>query len=298
MSSFIAISEFDPQTWNNWSEHGVYDWLKTSLKQNNIDMRLLIDTTVINPQYDTENCDAVLIESPDILEWYHQRTGRPGTFYETIKGKMLSGDHKFRRLYTFDERYRGLPNTKMIPQTCYPSIPRERQGLFEDEKTELVTFVTTNKTLTNLHRFRVDLARHLMEQGICKVYGHGYESVNCKSEILRKNMFCFAIENGIYSGYHTEKVMDCFVTGCVPIYIGDPDIDKHYDTRGMIIFKDADDLKTRGVDFSVELYKEMLPHVRNNYRIATEEYTPSFEKGVRMIYQDLLKDITHNENCR
>jgi len=289
MRRFNALSIVDPVTWNRWSEHGVYQWLKDALEKNNQTMNLIVDNTVLYEEHDKEDSYGILIESPDILEWYHKDVlGFGGaSFFETLTDKMKRGDHRFRKLYTFDKRYQGIPNTVIMGQTCFPTIPKERMGLYREEKKELVTFITSNKNMTKLQEFRMSLARNLIDKGI-PVFGRGYNPVECKSEVLRKSMFCFAVENGIYRGYHTEKVMDCFVTGCVPIYIGDPDISDHYDTRGMIIFKNPEEMMEKGVDISADLYYKMLPFVERNYEIATKEYTPSFEKCVSLIYEDMI----------
>lgn len=46
-------------------------------------------------------------------------------------------------------------------------------------------------------------------------------TVSRKSEVLDRAKFCICYENSRGSpGYITEKIFDCFVSGCVPIYIG------------------------------------------------------------------------------
>jgi hypothetical protein len=47
-------------------------------------------------------------------------------------------------------------------------------------------------------------------------------------------MFHISIENHSEDGYFTEKLMDPIIDGCVPIYYGDPQIDKVFDMRGII----------------------------------------------------------------
>lgn len=45
--------------------------------------------------------------------------------------------------------------------------------------------------------------------------------VKRKSDVLRKTRFCFCYENvRDLHGYITEKIFDCFFSGCVPIYWG------------------------------------------------------------------------------
>lgn len=49
-----------------------------------------------------------------------------------------------------------------------------------------------------------------------------------KFETLAKYRFCLCYENtSKETGYITEKMLDCFLAGCVPIYLGAPDILDH-----------------------------------------------------------------------
>jgi len=49
-----------------------------------------------------------------------------------------------------------------------------------------------------------------------------------KRETLKGYRFCFAYENiGGVPGYVTEKIFDCFEAGCVPIYLGAPNIEDY-----------------------------------------------------------------------
>lgn len=46
-----------------------------------------------------------------------------------------------------------------------------------------------------------------------------------KKDIISKYKYALCFENFSYSGYVTEKIIDCFVAGVIPIYIGAPDIE-------------------------------------------------------------------------
>ena len=47
--------------------------------------------------------------------------------------------------------------------------------------------------------------------------------VHTKREVLDRARFCITYENSRGSpGYLTEKIFDCFTSGCVPVYIGSP----------------------------------------------------------------------------
>lgn len=45
-----------------------------------------------------------------------------------------------------------------------------------------------------------------------------------KIEFMKPYKFCIAYENSRYPGYVTEKIMDCFYAGCIPIYWGSPTV--------------------------------------------------------------------------
>ncbi|MSU54831.1 MAG: hypothetical protein EXS48_03320, partial [Candidatus Staskawiczbacteria bacterium] len=53
-------------------------------------------------------------------------------------------------------------------------------------------------------------------------------SVTSKKDTYQKYKFAICYENVEgFTGYITEKIMDCFLGGCVPIYLGAPNIGEH-----------------------------------------------------------------------
>lgn len=47
-----------------------------------------------------------------------------------------------------------------------------------------------------------------------------------KYEVLSKYKYCLCFENTAMEGYISEKIFDCFYTGTIPLYLGDPTINK------------------------------------------------------------------------
>lgn len=41
---------------------------------------------------------------------------------------------------------------------------------------------------------------------------------------LKDYRFCICLENSSFPGWITERIFDCFLSGCVPVYLGDPNI--------------------------------------------------------------------------
>ena len=55
-----------------------------------------------------------------------------------------------------------------------------------------------------------------------------------KRRFLEQYKFTIAFENYSYPGYHTEKILDPMLAGSLPIYFGNPNIDKHFNSRSFV----------------------------------------------------------------
>lgn len=109
-----------------------------------------------------------------------------------------------------------------------------------------------------LQTARLEAVRALGQRNKLKLYGHGWhpyallpqdqlslrpllyelKAQPCKHKIEAITNFKFAVcfENTRQAGYLTEKIIDCFVAGVVPIYLGDPQVDYHIPRAAFIDF--------------------------------------------------------------
>jgi GR25 family glycosyltransferase involved in LPS biosynthesis len=55
-----------------------------------------------------------------------------------------------------------------------------------------------------------------------------------KHEFLKDYRFCISYENNSAPGYTTEKLLHAKAAGCVPIYWGDPGVEKDFDSKGFL----------------------------------------------------------------
>ena len=74
-------------------------------------------------------------------------------------------------------------------------------------------------------------------------------------------MFSVAIENGQYETYFTEKLLDCFATGTIPVYLGAPDIGNHFNKDGIIDLSEE-------FDISDEIYYNKMDAIKENLEKA------------------------------
>ncbi len=59
-----------------------------------------------------------------------------------------------------------------------------------------------------------------------------------KREVMSNFKFAICFENCAFPGYVTEKVFDCFLAGCIPVYFGAPDITDFIPKESFIDFRE------------------------------------------------------------
>ena len=85
-----------------------------------------------------------------------------------------------------------------------------------------------------LHRFRKGLLRGILNniKPIRRLFTKPYPSyrgtIEKKSTIVSRAKFSICYENALgIPGYITEKIFDCFLSGCVPVYLGADNVQDH-----------------------------------------------------------------------
>jgi hypothetical protein len=92
-------------------------------------------------------------------------------------------------------------------------------------------------------------------------------------DIFRDYRYSVVIENSCVDWYFSEKILDCFAMGTIPIYCGCPSIERFFNHNGIIKFVNVNDLKnilggTGPID-----YANRLPAVMDNCERA-KKYVP------------------------
>lgn len=59
-----------------------------------------------------------------------------------------------------------------------------------------------------------------------------------KRNFIRRYKFTIAFENYTYPGYFTEKLLDPMLAGSMPVYLGNPDIGRHFNTGSFVNGRD------------------------------------------------------------
>ena len=127
------------------------------------------------------------------------------------------------------------------------------------EKSKMISMIASNKRMCKGHATRLEWVERLRDQ--VDLYGRGFNEILHKEEGLCDYMFSVAIENGQYETYFTEKLLDCFATGTIPVYLGAPDIGKYFNADGIITLSDE-------FYISDELYYSKMDAIKDNLEIV------------------------------
>jgi len=153
----------------------------------------------------------------------------------------------------------------------------------DHKKTKLVSIITSDKNREGTdHWKRHEIIKKYGDK--IDVMGNGYKPIELIQTGLIDYMFNFAMENQARDYHFSEKIINPFMVGTIPIYYGPDCIGDYFDTRGMIIFKEVSDVEDVLKEISPKLYQSMLPYVKENFKIVTEKYNMiedwMYENGV------------------
>lgn len=138
-------------------------------------------------------------------------------------------------------------------------------------KSKLVSYITSNKNFTKMHKKRIEYAKTFCDK--LDLYGRGFNEIENKEIGLCDYMFSIAIENGIYETDFTEKILDCFATGTVPIYLGAPNIGEYFNEDGIIMLTENFKIS----DLSEDLYYSKMDAIVDNLeRVKNYEIPEDF----------------------
>lgn len=139
---------------------------------------------------------------------------------------------------------------------------------FIHNKSKNCSMILSDKKWVEGHIFRHNIASLIQSLELnIDLYGNSYCKFTNKIETLKDYRFSIVIENCKKDYYFSEKLIDCFLTGNVPIYWGCPSIHKFFNTKGMIIIDETNYIKKIKL-LNENIYNHMLPHIKDNFEKA------------------------------
>ena len=81
-------------------------------------------------------------------------------------------------------------------------------------------------------------------------------------------MFSIAIENGVLDNYFTDRILDLFATGTIPIYRGAPNISDFFDVNGILSFRTYEELVKIIENLDENLYLSKIHSMKKNFDLS------------------------------
>jgi len=187
----------------------------------------------------------------------------------------------FDAVFTYStELLEKLPNARFFP--CASSIWYSREiydGKVDDtkiselayqEKDRGISMICSPKRLTPMQLIRHRIAAEAKHSGKVDVFGgfDGGPRLPFKSQALRRYRFHIVVENDLRPFYFTEKVMDCFVSMTIPVYLGASRIGDFFNSEGIIAITQDTPMEEILKQCTEQEYSMRLAAVQDNYRRA------------------------------
>ena len=240
----IVDSMFSHAHSSSWYNHPTYfNWTREDYG----DLVVFTDTSVnLVDRVHKNKKYAWLIESPLVTSLH----------YNFIKNNF----NRFDSIFTFDSELLSLsPKFKFVPLGgCWI---KEEDRLVHKKNSIVSTIVSSKKFLPG-HQLRHDIVNKF--SGI-DVFGSGYKPIENKISGLKDYRFHIVVENCKKDYYFSEKLIDCFITGTIPIYWGCPSIGDFFDIGGILSFDTLEELENILNNLSEELYLKKLQSINNNF---------------------------------
>ena len=202
-----------------------------------------------------------------------------GPIYTFIENNVYAFDY----VMTYDkellEKYPKI--CKPLPYMTTFIRPSDLQHIYP--KSKLCSYITSTKLFTKVQSFRVDLLNWFTQnkdRHSVDLYGRGHNTIpehnipeywdnNTKVVALKDYCFSIAVENKIVDHYFSEKLLDCFLTGTIPIYKGAKKLKEYgFDMRGILQFDTQEELSNILENISYTRYENLLSCVKFNFNHA------------------------------
>jgi len=198
-----------------------------------------------------DNCSLFLVEPKSIHPKQYQYA--------------LKNSHRLKYIISYDrDFFSNIKNLIHISPPFGAWINGDERQLYK--KTKNISFIASTKNMCEEHAFRQEMVKRF--SSLCDVFGRGRKEVTKKVEGLADYRFSFCMENHITNLYYTEKLLDCFLTGTIPILYGSKSIGNVFDSNGIIWLEDILKGNVDINNLNESFYNLKLEHVINNFNIA------------------------------
>lgn len=194
----------------------------------------------------------------------------------------------FRIIFTHDSELLKLPQARYLN---WGDVWLTTDSV----KDKGISICTSYKNWCPLHVARLELAKRYKDSGIVDSFFGDWNNPQIPNveprEYLEHYKFSIVIENDIDDYWYTEKILNCFATKTVPIYVGAKKIYEIFNDAGIIQIDNVWDIPRIIDHLNVdEAYNNRLAAIEDNFRRVEPFKTPWKERFFNT-YGQLLEDL-------
>ena len=252
-----------------------------------------------------KNYNVVVCDKPDYIIFsdhgYNHLKYDCIRVYCTIENKVPNFNHcdyaiGFHYL-TFEDRYLRCPIYLLFDQ--YRNILELALNKHKDKsnykiRKKFCNMVVSNGLTSERNEFFHKLSKYKLVDSGGRILNNIGGPVESKLEFQKQYKFSLAFENSSSNGYTTEKIVDAFAAGGIPIYWGDPRIEEVFNAKSFINanrFSSYEKLieYIKIIDEDDKTYLEMIkePAFKDNNYLREE--TKKLEKFILYIFSSNVK---------
>lgn len=209
-----------------------------------------------------------------------------GQAYEYVKAHH---DY-FAYIFTHDSELLKLPNAKFF-LWCNLWLQSD------EKKDKSISLCTSYKNWCPLHNARLELAKYYEKTSQVDVYYGDWNNPSIPTieprTYLSRYKYSIVIENDIDDYWFTEKILNCFGTKTVPIYVGATKIHEFFNPDGIIRVDNWEDIPKiiNNLDLDRE-YETRKEAIEDNYRRA-EKYKTGWKERFFSDYDEILEELAN-----
>ncbi|MBR2215275.1 MAG: hypothetical protein IJ849_05900 [Selenomonadaceae bacterium] len=245
---------------------------------------------------DTTECDYWFvfygIENPVTVKCAPENTyfvgGEPTSTAKFRKNFL----HQFHNLISSQNRDYGMPyvrkftplrwsvGSKLVNGKLLPEQDKdydELKNMSRVPKTKLLSVISSFKTLTPLHKKRLEFAKQLKNVfgDAIDLYGLGINTFEDTWDAIAPYKYHIALENSREENYFSEKLMNTYLAETYPIYYGCANIDDYYPAESMTkidIEKPEEAIAVIKEVLASDPYEERYPYIKQAKELTLDKY--------------------------
>lgn len=196
---------------------------------------------------------------------------------------------------TFEDRhFRLLPYTWLLPKEIINQAINKTNFSLDDlqSKDKFCAFVHANPIAPERNQMKELLSRYREVSSGGKYANNIGYYVKDKRRFFKECKFALVFENTF--GYDSDRLIDTFASGTIPIYWGNPRIAEEFNTKAFVNVHDYNNFeevveRVKEIDTDDELYLSMMKEPIFNTSFSLDQYYTELEAFVYNIFSQPIE---------